>query len=140
MSAENKNLTFEVLSPQTAIYLQHRVFRGFYGSCCDYILHFFVLAIEDVGLRSLSTPSTVEKSASTRSEKKSRFDIYSASSDQLLNLLVMQNTSNANLTNPGFQMPTNLTTKCVAVKLEIPLRCDVSFIDYEVSSRFLLAI
>ncbi|VDK20575.1 unnamed protein product [Taenia asiatica] len=93
--------------------------------------NFFVLTVEAVGSHSLSTSSAVEKSASTRSEKKSRFDIYSASSDQLLNLLVMQNTSNASLTNPGFQMPANLTTKCVAVKLEIPLRCDVSFIDYE---------
>ncbi|KAL5108666.1 putative cleavage and polyadenylation specificity factor subunit 2 [Taenia crassiceps] len=81
--------------------------------------------------RSLPTSSTVEKSASTRSEKKLRFDIYSASSDQLLNLLVIQNTSNASLTSPGFQMPSNLTTKCVSVKLEIPLRCDISFIDYE---------
>uniref|UniRef100_A0A5K3EU55 Cleavage and polyadenylation specificity factor subunit 2 n=1 Tax=Mesocestoides corti TaxID=53468 RepID=A0A5K3EU55_MESCO len=66
----------------------------------------------------------------TKVENKSRFDLFSASSEQLLNLLVMQNSSGAPIT-PGFQMPQNVTTKCVVEKLEIPLRCEISFIDYE---------
>ena len=65
--------------------------------------------------------------------KRSHFDIFSATSEQMLNLLVMQNTSAASLTSPNFQMPENLSTKCIAVKLEIPLRCEISFIDYEVN-------
>ncbi|CDI98145.1 cleavage and polyadenylation [Echinococcus multilocularis] len=85
----------------------------------------------NVGSRAFSTSSRVEKTTSTRGEKKSRFDIHSASSDQLLNLLVLQNISSSSLTTPGFQMPTNIATKCMTVKMEIPLRCDVSFIDYE---------
>lgn len=67
-----------------------------------------------------------------RAEKKSGLDIASAPMNKLLDLLVLQNTSSTNITSPDFQIPANITTKCVSEELEIPLRCEVSFIDYEV--------
>uniref|UniRef100_A0A0X3NZP2 Cleavage and polyadenylation specificity factor subunit 2 n=1 Tax=Schistocephalus solidus TaxID=70667 RepID=A0A0X3NZP2_SCHSO len=57
-----------------------------------------------------------------------QFDIVSASQDQLLDLLVLQNSTSL---IPGATLPNNFTTKCVVKKLELPLRCELSFIDYE---------
>ncbi|VDN11443.1 unnamed protein product [Dibothriocephalus latus] len=57
-----------------------------------------------------------------------QFDIVSASQDQLLDLLVLQNSASLmSETN----LPSNFTTKCVVQKLELPIRCEISFIDYE---------
>lgn len=74
----------------------------------------------------------MQSTANGVKEKKAGADLASASMEKLLNLLVLQNTSSVNINSPDFQIPNNMTTKCVSEELEIPLRCEVSFIDYEV--------
>ncbi|VDO12737.1 unnamed protein product [Rodentolepis nana] len=64
-------------------------------------------------------------------KKKAGVDLATAPMEKLLNLLVLQNTSSVNVNSPEFQIPNNMTTKCVSEELEIPLRCEVSFIDFE---------
>ncbi|BHF72564.1 cleavage and polyadenylation specificity factor subunit 2 [Sparganum proliferum] len=57
-----------------------------------------------------------------------QLDLVSASQDQLLDLLVLQNSTSL---ISGANLPDNFTTKCVVQKLELPIRCELSFIDYE---------
>nr|CDS29353.2 cleavage and polyadenylation [Hymenolepis microstoma] len=81
--------------------------------------------------RNKSNRNSRIQSMSNGAKKKAGVDLASAPMEKLLNLLVLQNTSSVNVNSPDFQIPNNMTTKCVSEELEIPLRCEVSFIDFE---------
>ncbi|KAM7534917.1 hypothetical protein Aperf_G00000093176 [Anoplocephala perfoliata] len=77
-------------------------------------------------------PSVYEEISTTASGRVGKESgLASIPLNKLLDVFILQNTSNVNITSPDFQIPANITTKCVSEELEIPLRCEISFIDYE---------
>lgn len=68
--------------------------------------------------------------------RKVGLDLSNLSMEKVLNILVLQNNSRVNVNAPDFQIPENMTTECVSEDLEIPLRCEVHFVDFEVSDIF----